>query len=74
MSSNKNNSRIIEVQVQIDPEKWQTIPFENLKIGNTFRVFDDGKVLKDDSGNTQWTVTREPYFNENGILSVDTKN
>ena len=53
--------------------KWVEIDFKDLKNGDIFRIFDNGKryVSKKD-GNNVWITKGSPHQNEDGIWSVNT--
>ena len=52
--------------------KWDAINFEDLKKGESFRMFEkDGETVFDLSGNTVFYSISEPYKNNEGIWAID---
>jgi len=67
------NYRKIEM---LENEEWKEVQFQELKSGNVFRMFEpDGKpvvgAIDEFEGTTSWKVIRDPYLNEDNVLTVD---
>lgn len=61
--------RVIEV-FDRDINNWIVTPFENLKVADVFRIFDNGERLIDENKNSVWIADSLPYHNEDGILTI----
>lgn len=62
--------RTIEV---LRNEKWEKCYMKDLVVGEEFRMFEDGKLFKDQQGHTTWVVQELPYVNKEGIWTVIVK-
>jgi hypothetical protein len=52
---------------------WHDAEFEQLEVGDVFRIFDDGVQVIDSYGNIQWTVREVPELVDGQILFVNVK-
>lgn len=52
---------------------WKEIPFENLKPGNVFRLWDNGR-FHDSAGDTIFICMSLPYVGPDGTQTVDCKS
>lgn len=55
-------------------QEWEDVEFKDLKIGNIFRIFDNGKRYSDPvTGNNIWIASSNPYYDlEDNELKIDT--
>jgi len=52
---------------------WIDIPFTSLRVGDAFRMFDNGqRYINVMDGNNVWIATSNPYVNKDGIYTIDT--
>ena len=63
--------RIIEV-FNKELNNWIVTPFENLRVADIFRIFDDGERYIDENKNSVWIVDSTPYHNGDGQLTINT--
>lgn len=62
--------RTVEVLVL---DEWLTIPFQNLKDGNTFRLTDPTGELVSDMGRTEFIAIADAYPDpDTGFYMIDT--
>jgi hypothetical protein len=59
-----------EIQILKD-ETWYDAEFEQLEVGDVFRIFDGGVPVIDSYGNIQWTVREVPELKDGQILFVN---
>jgi len=53
--------------------KWEEVNFENLKIGDIFRIFENGKRYTNRAGgNNVWIATGDAYLNQDKIWQINT--
>lgn len=52
---------------------WLDVEFDDLHCDDMFRIFDNGERFIDEDGNSLWVAVSEPYVNQYGILTIDTK-
>lgn len=58
---------------QITGETWTPKHFTELKEGDIFRLFEeDGTPVRDSKGRSVWLASSAPYFDDRGVLTVDT--
>lgn len=52
--------------------EWVECEFTDLKKDDSFRMFDDdGSIVEDDKGNTEFVALSDPYINDIGILEIE---
>jgi hypothetical protein len=64
-----------EVSIQkwsSDEGQWITIPFEQLKSSDIFRMFYSNVRHTDNDNNNVWICISDAYKNEDNIYTVDT--
>lgn len=66
--SNKN-TRISEILVD---GEWQNINPIDIKQGMTFRMFEEDGTPVTWEWISSWTATSDAYYNEDGIITVNT--
>jgi hypothetical protein len=50
---------------------WQEVNFEQLKVGDTFRLFElTGEPVVDHKGNTIFYAKSNPHMNSNNVPSI----
>lgn len=56
-------------------DKWVEIIFKDLKVGDTFRMFEPGGARVEGldyfAGTNEWVCTKGPYLNAEGVWTVD---
>lgn len=68
----KKNERKFEV-LNNKTISWEEIDLKDIKKGDQFRIFDDGKRVTDLNGHNVWTAISNPYINKKGIWTVNTR-
>jgi len=55
-------------------QEWEDIEFKDLKIGNIFRIFDNGKRYSDPATDDNvWIASSDSYYDlEDNVLKIDT--
>jgi hypothetical protein len=61
-------------QIQLINDTWKTIDFSELKHGDKFRLFDLGRAVIDEKGETFWFAIGAPFKNKDGILTINAIN
>ena len=71
MKTKNKDRRKVEVHTGFS---WKEIKFKDLKIGNRFRLFDNGIQVTDEIINCkEFVATSLPYINEKGIGEIKVK-
>jgi hypothetical protein len=53
-------------------DEWFTIPFDHIKAGDVFRLFEPtGEPVLDENGKDAWTALSNPYLDEDGTWGVE---
>ena len=55
-------------------QKWEDVEFKDLKIGDIFIIFDNGKRYSDPvTGDNVWIASSDSYYDlEDNVLKIDT--
>lgn len=68
-----NKTRKVEVFSE-KGQKWIEIPFEILRRGDKFRMFEDtGEPVMDGNKNHIFIATSDPYLTEEGVYGIKIK-
>ncbi len=64
----KESVRIVKV---FQNEAWVVKPFDELKVGDRFQIFDNGVQYIDSLGRTDWTVKKAAQVGKQELLYVE---
>lgn len=61
-------TRTFQKKIEAD---WIDTKMDDIAKYDVFRVLDDGEVVVDGLGNTEFRAVSDPYHNEDGTLTIN---
>jgi hypothetical protein len=68
MNPGDDTNRVVEI---LKDNEWVKVEFEDLRIGNIFRMLEYGKYVKDERGLTEFEVTSDPALTEEPVFPIN---
>jgi len=69
----ENETKLLRTVEIYKKDRWERIKFKELKIGDRFRLFDNGIVVMDNENCKEWLVSTLPCINSIGVYEVGIK-
>lgn len=67
-------SDVRRTEILTKTQQWKEIPFEQLRKGDTFRMFEPtGEPVLDENKNNIFYANSDPYLTEEGVYGVSIK-